>query len=430
MLKLKHFMLASMTSALIAPALSVGAQDTVTVTPLVFENSVSTGYFPAPDGRHLLYETDEPEPGLMLVDQDGENEPLFIALPQENGETIAFPLEATNHLNRVSWSPDSTRFVVAGTDYHHLKEGDLWLYTLEGAGWTNLTEDAYGPTDLMKIIQGELDFEMPITNEMQPAWSPDGGQIAFERYQGWGGRPYQTTISVIDLDSGEIRDLAPFPQRSPESNTMGSAGALSWTTDGTGIYVVTMGTDIDGNLDGLYRLDIATSALDQLLSYNEIMQTYTDTTGQTPDYRVWTNPITVSPDGARLLMWVGSPGDSTTFRYWPFVYDIARDALSPLLSFREWENPPGTGMTNFLPLYAAWSPDSESILLAARVPQNQNDLPVLVDAVGNLMLTRYDIITGGAESFGLLNWTGVGSTTAVWASSGDILLADYHLRLP
>lgn len=421
---------AGLVMSLVLPALNVAAQDTVEVTPLVLENQLGTSYFPAPDGRHILYETGEPEPGLMLVDLAGESDPVFIALPQENGEPISFPVGDINYINRVSWSPDSTRFAVAGTDYQTLKEGDLWVYSLETSEWSNLTDDGYGPADFRAVIDEELEPETPFTLEIQPTWSPDGTQIAVERYSGLLEAPYQAAISVVDLETGEVRDLAPVPPREPDSNTVTGVGSMSWSPDGTGLYVAVMGTAADGQNDGIYYIDAVSGEMTQRLSYDTMIETYTEASGMTPEFRIWTSPIRVSPDGQHALLWIGAPRNTTSHFYWPFVLNLETNALAPLVSFEQWKQPESTLFAGQRPLYAAWSPDGQQVLLGSLAALPPDTAPALTDENGNLLLARYDIQTGEAELLGFVSSEQMGPTNGVWSADNRAIIGGFEIQLP
>jgi dipeptidyl aminopeptidase/acylaminoacyl peptidase len=103
-----------------------------------------------------------------------------------------------------------------------------------------------------------------------PVVSPDGGRVALLRSQrSTTTDPENPVLAVVDLASGELREVAADWDRWPS--------ALRWTPDGTALVV----TADDGGRCPLFRVDVAGGAVTRL----------------TPDDGAYTDPQ-VSPDGA------------------------------------------------------------------------------------------------------------------------------------
>jgi Tol biopolymer transport system component len=113
---------------------------------------------------------------------------------------------------------------------------DLYLYDLEQAALRQITDDLFA--------------------DLHPAWSPDGRQIAFatERFTSR-LEPVaigQPGLALMDVATGEVRQLEVF-ERARHVNPQ-------WSPDGTALYFVAD----PGGISHVYRLDLATSEAVQL----------------------------------------------------------------------------------------------------------------------------------------------------------------------
>ena len=211
-----------------------GAQD-VRLTYSVAEGSASAPRW-SPDGRYLTFLSSRP--GTSKGKQ-------VWALDRRGGE--AFQLtNVKGHISSYEWSPDSTRLAMVMTDpdasdsdeekdkdkdkekppkplvisRYHFKE-DTEGY-LSGALHRIQLFDIASKT--LKPLTGETKFE-----EDDPAWSPDGRQIAFisNRDADW-ERTLNTDVFLADAKPGAV----------PRRLTAWSGpdiGRLSWSADGTTI---------------------------------------------------------------------------------------------------------------------------------------------------------------------------------------------------
>jgi len=102
-------------------------------------------------------------------------------------------------------SPDGKRIAFVrniGGNY------DIWMQDLDGSDVVQLTDSKYG------------DFE--------PAWSPDGKRIAFVSNRHSKGEVLETSIYVLDVQTGQVQRLTNAPRASD--------GAPAWKDDHTIVF--------------------------------------------------------------------------------------------------------------------------------------------------------------------------------------------------
>jgi Tol biopolymer transport system component len=170
----------------------------------------------SPDGRRFAFVVfADGDNEIMVVDAESGKVRQRIRAPHVGG--IATP----------AWSPDGSSIVFSGTAGGI---SDLYLVDLQ-------TED------IRKITEGR-------EAELSPAWSPDGRTLAFVTDRGPGTDFEKLTyekmrIGLMDMASGEIRTLAPFP------------GAKhidpQFSPDGRSLYFI---SDRDGFSD-IYRMNLS-----------------------------------------------------------------------------------------------------------------------------------------------------------------------------
>ena len=181
----------------------------------------------SPDGSQLAFTSDRDDKAMQLY-----------VMPLAGGE----PRRLTTlkeDVTQPAWSPDGSAlaFVARVRDVAYDEEDDKrrrprritrLQYKLDSVGWTGdrrqhlFVVEVEGGAAPAQLTDG--DFE-----DSAPAWSPDGGTLAFvsARQADWDIEPV-TDVYVIAADGGEPRRL---------TRGGGSIDAVSWSADGTRLAV-------------------------------------------------------------------------------------------------------------------------------------------------------------------------------------------------
>jgi Tol biopolymer transport system component/uncharacterized protein YjdB len=207
--------------------------------PTPFAAAAPAGISPAvsPDGSKLAFAaTVDGQPGIYVANRDGSNRRRVV------GWTNGTPSEPT-------WSPDGGKLAYTAT--RGTGESDVWVVNADGSSPANVTADVEGANQAMpawspRLADGtsRIAFVQPISGawriwtmrpdgsgkrqvtagvgDVQPAWSPDGQTIAFQRT----GSAVFGDIWLADAAGGNERALMPAyalpgPQWSP-----------AWSPDG------------------------------------------------------------------------------------------------------------------------------------------------------------------------------------------------------
>ena len=167
---------------------------------------------PSPDGRFLLYAQDEggdEKPNLFRIDLEARSVSNIT-----NTKKVGY--------RDVRWSPDGSAIVFAA---EREKPGAYSIFRLDRA---TLALDKLAGNE-----QGEC---------LSIQWSPDGRKLAFNRTKDY----LHTGVSVLDLETGRERVLAPIDDRS-------TTFVMGWTPDSERLYVTSnaneQGTDAVALLD-------------------------------------------------------------------------------------------------------------------------------------------------------------------------------------
>jgi Tol biopolymer transport system component len=151
----------------------------------------------SPDSRRL---------GIVLFEK-GDNYLGIVDAGSGRVDQIRVP--GIDAITNIAWSPAGNVIAISGQ-----KTGvtDLFLYDLDTKQVRQLTDDKYA--------------------DMQPAWSPDGKQLAFITDRGAGADPAllhfsDMSIATIDLDGGQVHLLPLFsntrhisPQYAPDGRSL------------------------------------------------------------------------------------------------------------------------------------------------------------------------------------------------------------------
>jgi len=154
-----------------------------------------------------------------------------------------------------------------------------------------------------------------------PAWSPDGKRIAFERNVSEDPRRRRLELFVVDRDGSNLEQLT-------DDNAL--TGEPSWAPDGRHIA---FSSNRNKGLD-IYVIDIFTREIRQLT--------------HTPALREWAADPSWSPDGKYIAYRYGKPPVGSTTIY---VMNADGKGQHPLVPVDDW--------MRYAP---SWSPDSKLVL--------------------------------------------------------------------
>lgn len=297
------------------------------------------------------------------------------------------PLQAGLRLADVSWSPDSTRLVLAENSFVYLRDGDLWIMDARSGSLTDITDDGYlGEYPL----GGDGGRDATFALDVAPAWTPNGQSIAFSRSTVIDGEPAGNEIVLIPAGGGDPEVLLTVSHDAPGIAYF----SMHWSQDGESLYYSLTPLDRGDPSIGLYRYDVATGESEHLL-------------GVSPDLGA---PVAlqVSPGGDRLLIIypeaAGMYGLTQTYLW---LFDLATGELSSLLP------PNATEQNDGIVAAATFSPDGASILAGTRA------------TVPDFQLWEIDIDSGAAIQLAeelpgvmMLEW----SLAPSWTASGLIFV--------
>ncbi len=154
------------------------------------------------------------------------NREIYLMYPDGSHQICVTPHTSSEFWmdDYVTWSPDGKQLVFASnrdfpsSQWRDDRKSDIYKVKVDGTGLTRLTNDSY------------------YTDNDEPAWSPDGTKITFQRGRGLGTR---YDIWVMDADDGSN-------PANLTSNVNGSNWAVSWSFDGTKLaFVSEVGTKMD-----------------------------------------------------------------------------------------------------------------------------------------------------------------------------------------
>jgi Tol biopolymer transport system component len=176
-----------------------------------------------------------------------------------------FEPDPNSYLVPFSWSPDGLTIAAVGQPFVTQTDTDLWLLDAATGGWTSLTDDNYegalAATETVPAAPADVSIEV------QPAWSPDGTQLAVERTVTNEERALgSSTISLINAATGEIRDLSPLPGHETHPVDASSITGITWSPDGSTLAISVRHRELDMENDGVWLVNVDSGELTPLVS--------------------------------------------------------------------------------------------------------------------------------------------------------------------
>jgi Tol biopolymer transport system component len=230
----------------------------------------------------------------------GDDEPWIVHIADTSSYGVHFVRPDGSDLHRWAaeipgtqehpdWSPDGRQLVIDTVDGAGVR--DLWIADADG-------------TDARVVV----DCVAPCKGADEPAWSPDGASIAFQRVVLGDLGAMTSTLEILDVATGTARVVLTMPTRQVLL-------APRWAPDGRRLVVEVVRlpeddylVDPDGGAIGIVDLDAAEPAVELLTDMASF--------GQLPDW---------SPDG-EWIVWVssvdGDPGHTEIVRSRPDGTDM------------------------------------------------------------------------------------------------------------
>ncbi len=277
----------------------------------------------SPDGRWLAGQG--PEGSFCVWDAE-------TGVPTCAGENL--PIRAET----VAWSPDGTAVAFALDAIRMAYESDIYVYEVATGKLTNVTDDgAEGG------LMDNLDIDPP--GDDVPVWSPDSQELAFVRSLRGDDEPGTTTIMRIGRAGGEPTEVLRIGVEGPFAVWM----PMFWLPDGTLVYAQSS-VELSDPRNGIWTVDV---------DGGEPVQVAPGATeSEIPGAMI------VDVDAGRgqavVVAWMlanqrGAGGDQPL--YWLVDLDTGEREPFPAL--------PAEGDRAPTPVSAGYSPDGETILLAA-----------------------------------------------------------------
>jgi hypothetical protein len=385
-------------------------------------NSRPQAVFIAPDGVQVAYEKrDEEDYSAICVLNILLKAERCVSLPRES----AYGFPPSEYFPPMRWSGDSRRLALVGMPLRYFLDTDLGVIDLDRSAdaFRYLADDGYS---------GSLfpDPPLGVSVEVNPIFSPDGARIAVEQtLTGPGGRLSLTTISIFDLENGQIRAVTELPGHEAYEVDAGAVVSMDWSPDGTTLAVALRHLDLEPDYDGIWLVDVESGEMTHLVSVAEAVAAI-----QTvyPGYEqiLAAAPVRWSPDGTRLLFWAGDAG-SRIAKIWAFwveldTGDIRAVPLPETLHDTE-------ELRTIWPMQAAWSPDGQTLLVAARVlaMPDANELVPLVESDEPMWTAIYlvDVESRGYALLGHLPRDIAPLFDAAWGPDNDVIAGGFYLKL-
>jgi hypothetical protein len=381
------------------------------VEALPFDPVDLRGVYPAPDGQRYVFMT---ETELCVGDVTGAAD-VCLTPPAD------FPpfLSVGNPtLRTVAWSPDSTRVALTGPV--SVMDTDLWVWDIAAGMLTNLADDGY--TGDMEGLPADA------TIYAQPAWSPDGTQIAAARAALSAEEPAR--LVVLDAVTGAV-----LQEIEPPVSFMYMPDDLTFSADGAALLFSQGYYGREELADsGIWRIDLASGEQTQVVT-GSAFDARLNPDGDT-NYSTSVGPVIVSPEGTQLLTWAGSGAfdDAPQAGFTVDTFGGANNTLPLPFEFLILSS-----IHEFEPFQAAWSPDGSALIIAADGAVPHEGLMVEPEAdADRVTIYVVDMLEGVGRIVAEVPATNTGNgptedyarhDKAVWGPDGRVIIAGYAFQL-
>jgi hypothetical protein len=272
-LRLLLFVWLSLFTIGVAPAQETTPAWTLTeVQPLVQllgDDYESTEFvYLSPDGSALAWQVRNEGLGVYnFADQTSEYYPW----PEQ--------FRSMGRYSMPSWSPDAQYFAFNESVFDLAIESDLWLLDRSTGDISNRTDDG--------LVGGWFDFEKPFSLDYMSTWNPVTNDLYFFRSTRLEeGDKTELYLLPVERDEPKLAadltdDILVFSIYRP--------GVIS--PDGTRMALISLGSDLENEKNGLWLLDLKTGDVEQIATVDDLHtglpEWQGEETGLFPEFISW-----------------------------------------------------------------------------------------------------------------------------------------------
>ncbi len=272
------------------------------------DNADTSFALAAPDGHTIAYSRSKGEGSdliYLLCSYDFRNENETCMEVTRNLSDIV----SSNRIEHgAQWSPDSSRLAHTGFGLGFSENSDLSIIDLAESSRTVLIDD---PGDEGRSLL--RDDAQNISVENNPAWSPDGKQIAVEQviFNISETEKYDPLLAIINIEDRTVQTIVHFMDTFPDmEQPIGVTSRIEWSPDGQKLAVVFTGNSsaFEPYL-GLWIVDIDTKTMENVVANRAIVdslellseQAFPESESQSNAFLVHPTQVQWLPDGQSIL---------------------------------------------------------------------------------------------------------------------------------